>query len=39
MTVRVNDVVGVAGFALPGNYVDVMLNAQQERSRVAEPSP
>ncbi|HEX9721521.1 MAG TPA: Flp pilus assembly protein CpaB, partial [Ramlibacter sp.] len=29
MTVRVNDVVGVAGFALPGNYVDVMLNTQQ----------
>jgi pilus assembly protein CpaB len=33
MTVRVNDVVGVAGFALPGNYVDVMVNAQQERSK------
>jgi pilus assembly protein CpaB len=33
MTVRVNDVVGVAGFALPGNYVDVMVNAQQERGR------
>ncbi|MFB9240777.1 Flp pilus assembly protein CpaB [Massilia antarctica] len=32
MTVRVNDVVGVAGFALPGNYVDVMVNAQQEKS-------
>jgi pilus assembly protein CpaB len=32
MTVRVNDVVGVAGFALPGNYVDVMVNTQQERS-------
>ena len=31
MTVRVNDVIGVAGFALPGNYVDVMLNSQQER--------
>lgn len=31
MTVRVNDVVGVAGFALPGNYVDVMVNAQQDR--------
>ena len=37
MTVRVNDVVGVAGFALPGNYVDVMLNAQQERSREGPP--
>jgi pilus assembly protein CpaB len=32
MTVRVNDVVGVAGFALPGNYVDVMVNAQQDKS-------
>lgn len=32
MTVRVNDVVGVAGFALPGNYVDVMVNAQQEKT-------
>jgi pilus assembly protein CpaB len=30
MTVRVNDVVGVAGFALPGNYVDVMVNAKQD---------
>jgi pilus assembly protein CpaB len=32
MTVRVNDVVGVAGFALPGNYVDVMVSAQQDRT-------
>jgi pilus assembly protein CpaB len=31
MTVRVNDVIGVAGFALPGNYVDVMVNTQHER--------
>lgn len=30
MTVRVNDVVGVAGFALPGNYVDVMVNTRQD---------
>lgn len=30
MTVRVNDVVGVAGFALPGNYVDVVVNARQD---------
>jgi pilus assembly protein CpaB len=36
MTVRVNDVVGVAGFALPGNYVDVMVNAQQEKVRGEE---
>jgi pilus assembly protein CpaB len=36
MTVRVNDVVGVAGFALPGNYVDVMVNAQQEKTRGEE---
>ncbi len=33
MTVRVNDVVGVAGFALPGTYVDVMVNTQQDRAR------
>lgn len=36
MTVRVNDVVGVAGFALPGNYVDVMVNAQQEKDKGEE---
>lgn len=30
MTVRVNDVVGVAGFALPGTFVDVMVNARQD---------
>lgn len=28
MTVRVNDVVGVAGFALPGNYVDILVSTQ-----------
>jgi pilus assembly protein CpaB len=28
ITVRVNDVVGVAGFALPGNYVDIMVNTE-----------
>lgn len=33
MTVRVNDVIGVAGFALPGNYVDIMVNTQDEGSR------
>lgn len=33
MTVRVNDVIGVAGFALPGTYVDVMVNTQQERGK------
>lgn len=36
MTVRVNDVVGVAGFALPGNYVDVMVNAQQDKEKGEE---
>jgi pilus assembly protein CpaB len=29
ITVRVNDVVGVAGFALPGNYVDVIVNTEE----------
>ena len=28
ITVKVNEIVGVAGFALPGNFVDVMVNAQ-----------
>lgn len=32
MTVRVNDVVGVAGFALPGNYVDILVNLQETSS-------
>lgn len=36
MTVRVNDVVGVAGFALPGNYVDVVVNAQQDKAKGEE---
>lgn len=33
ITVRVNDVVGVAGFALPGNYVDIMVNTQEEGAK------
>ncbi len=33
MTVRVNDVIGVAGFALPGNYVDILVSTEAERSR------
>jgi pilus assembly protein CpaB len=31
VTVRVNDVEGVAGFVLPGDHVDVLLTRQQER--------
>ena len=31
ITVRVNDVIGVAGFALPGNYVDVLVSTKDER--------
>ena len=30
ISVRVNEVVGVAGFTLPGNYVDVMLNTDDD---------
>lgn len=37
MTVRVNDVVGVAGFALPGTYVDVMVNTQEATKPGGEP--
>lgn len=33
MTVKVNEVVGVAGFALPGNYVDIMVSTQEEGSQ------
>lgn len=33
MTVRVNDVVGVAGFALPGNYVDILVNTRQDAGK------
>lgn len=29
ITVRVNDVVGVAGFALPGSFVDVLVNTTE----------
>ena len=30
ITVRVNDVVGVAGFALPGNFIDILLSTQED---------
>lgn len=30
ITVRVNDVIGVAGFALPGNYVDIIVSTRKE---------
>ena len=33
ITVRVNDVIGVAGFALPGNYVDIIVSTQKEGKR------
>jgi pilus assembly protein CpaB len=32
ITVRVNDVIGVAGFALPGSYVDVLVSARDTRN-------
>ncbi|ANH75089.1 Flp pilus assembly protein CpaB [Ralstonia insidiosa] len=34
ITVRVNDVVGVAGFALPGSYVDIIVNTLQDAKDV-----
>lgn len=34
---RVNDVVGVAGFALPGNYVDVVVNTVEDSSSGGKP--
>jgi pilus assembly protein CpaB len=30
ITVRVNDVIGVAGFALPGNFVDIIVSTRNE---------
>jgi len=33
MTVKVNEIVGVAGFALPGNYVDVMVSTDDANQR------
>ena len=33
ITVKVNEVIGVAGFALPGNHVDVMVNARDDADK------
>ena len=33
VTVKVNEIVGVAGFALPGNYVDVMVNTPDKQEQ------
>lgn len=33
ITVRVNDVVGVAGFALPGSYVDIIANLRDNHGQ------
>jgi pilus assembly protein CpaB len=33
VTVKVNEVIGVAGFALPGTLVDVMVNTKDEKDR------
>jgi len=38
ITVRVNDVVGVAGFALPGNLVDVIVNTNEAENKNANNS-
>jgi pilus assembly protein CpaB len=32
ITVRVNDVIGVAGFALPGNYVDIIVHTERDQA-------
>ncbi len=39
MTVRVNDVVGVAGFALPGNYVDIVVNTEDDTQKSTDGRP
>lgn len=33
LTVKVNEVIGVAGFALPGNYVDILVNIQDQSDK------
>lgn len=33
ISVRVNDVVGIAGFALPGSYIDVLVSAKDASGR------
>ncbi len=33
ITVKVNEVIGVAGFALPGNYVDVLVNIHDDKDK------
>ncbi len=35
ITVRVNDVIGVAGFALPGNFVDIIVSTQKDPTATA----
>jgi pilus assembly protein CpaB len=35
ITVRVNDVIGVAGFALPGNFVDIIVSTQKDAAQAA----
>jgi pilus assembly protein CpaB len=37
ITVRVNDVIGVAGFALPGNFVDIMVSTHSEGGKRGDP--
>ncbi len=39
ITVRVNDVIGVAGFALPGNFVDVIVSTQKDEPTGAAAGP
>jgi pilus assembly protein CpaB len=34
VAVKVNEIVGVAGFALPGNFVDVMVNTQDAQNNL-----
>lgn len=39
ITVRVNEVVGVAGFALPGSHVDVMVHTTVDDARRGQGAP
>lgn len=36
ITVRVNDVIGVAGFALPGNFVDILVSTDEGDKKISK---
>ena len=39
MSVKVNDVIGVAGFTVPGTRVDVLVTVRDSEQPAASPAP